>query len=444
MTTAHATIEHALNVAKKLGADKADAIYLDTTNLSVSCRKGKQEQVERSESSGLGLRVWVGDASAIASTADCTPASIEQLAQQALSMARVATQDPYCVIADRAQLITTAPDLQLYDGYEPNAHALFESAQACEAHALATTGITNSEGADAAYGHYAVTLGTSAGCLVQYQASMHSLSVSVLAGEGSFMERDYEYSAARHYSELDSAEFIGKEAARKALARLNPTKKSTQQVPVVFDPRVGRSLLGAFISGINGASIARGTSFLKNHLHQQVFHPSVAIMDDATRLKGLGSKPFDGEGLATKQLMLVENGVLQSWLLDLRSSKQLGMHSTAHASRGMASPPSPSATNSYMRAGTLSVKDLIADIKQGFYVTETFGMGVNTVTGDYSQGASGFWIENGEITYPVSEMTIAGKMLDMFAALTPANDLRFKYALNTPTLRIEGMTVAGS
>ncbi len=445
MTSSNAAIiEHVLTEAKKQGADKADCIFLNTMDVSVSCRKGKQEQLERSESSGIGLRVWVGDAPAMASTSDCSPASLMLLAERALSMARVATDDTYADLADSSCIIKNIPDLDLYDSNEPEVNLMFDRAKQCEAVALETKGITNSEGADASYGTYELIIATSAGCHAHYRASMQSLSVSVLAGKGAEMERDYDYSTARHFGDLLSPKDIGKGAAQKALARLHPRKKATTQIPVIFDPRVGRSLLGAFSSGINGTSIARGTSFLKDQMHKEIFNQNVCIVDDATRRRGLGSKPFDGEGLATAPLTLVENGVLQTWLLDTRSANQLGLKSTGHASRGMASPPSPSSTNLYMKAGKISVNDLIADIKEGFYVTEAFGMGVNTVTGDYSQGASGFWIENGEIVYPVSEMTIAGKMLDMFVHLIPANDLVFKYATNTPTLRVEGMTVAGS
>src|SRR6185437_6853757 len=299
-------------------------------------------------------------------------------------------------------------------------------------------------GGGASFSRSAVALATSEGFYGTYAGTSHSIGVAVLAGEGTAMERDYDQASARHKSDLKSAMDIGKSAGERAVRRLNPRKVKSQAVPIVYDPRVSGGLLGHFAGAISGASIARGVSFLKDMLGKAVFPASVNIVDDPHRMRGLRSKPFDGEGVANQRRNLIDHGVLSTWLLDCASAKQLGLSTTGHASRGTGGPPSPSATNLYMQAGTVSPDALIADIKEGFYVTELIGMGVNSVTGDYSRGAAGFWIENGAIAYPASEITIAGNMKDMFRNLTAANDLEFRYGTNAPTLRIEGMTVAGA
>ncbi|MGD0144235.1 MAG: metallopeptidase TldD-related protein, partial [Rhizomicrobium sp.] len=250
--------------------------------------------------------------------------------------------------------------------------------------------------------------------------------------------------SARHTADLDTAEEVGRRAGQRTIARLNPRKVKTQDVPVVYDPRVSAGLLGHFAGAISGASIARGVSFLKDRMGEEIFSPGITIIDDPHRLRGLRSKPFDGEGVRNKRTVLVERGVLQGWILDCASAKQLGLATTGHAARGTGGPPSPSTTNLYMEPGTIASDMIIDGIKQGFYVTELMGMGVNSVTGDYSRGASGFWIENGELAYPVSEVTVAGNLKDMFRHMTPANDLVFRYGTNAPTLLIEGMTVAGA
>jgi len=268
--------------------------------------------------------------------------------------------------------------------------------------------------------------------------------MTAIAGEGTGMERDYDHASARHECDLRGAAEIGRSAGEKAVKRLNPRKVKSQSVPVVFDPREATGLLGHFASAISGAAIARGVSFLKDKMGAQIFAPAISIIDDPLRPRGLRSKPFDGEGVATQKRPLIDKGVLTSWLLDCASARQLGLASTGHAARGTGGPPTPSATNLYMAPGTLSPEALIADIKQGFYVTELMGMGVNGVTGDYSRGAAGFWIENGRIAFPVSEVTIAGNLREMFLKLTPADDLEFRYGFNAPTCRIEGMTIAGA
>ncbi|MFN9355507.1 MAG: TldD/PmbA family protein, partial [Alphaproteobacteria bacterium] len=297
--------------------------------------------------------------------------------------------------------------------------------------------------ASAGWGRGAVALVTSGGFAGSYATTNISVSVSVIAGEGTGMERDYDFSSARHGGDLGDPSEVGRTAANLALKRLNARRVKSQSVPVVFDPRVSNSLLGHLAGAINGVSIARGTSFLKDKMGQRVFANGIRIVDDPHIVRGVRSKPFDGEGVANRPMNLVEDGVLKTWILDSASARQLKLTSTGHAARGTGGPPSPSTSNLYLVPGTLSPAALMADIAQGFYVTELIGMGVNGVTGDYSRGASGFWIENGQIAYPVNEVTIAGNLNAMFAAMTPANDLVFRYGTNAPTLRVEGMTIAG-
>jgi PmbA protein len=433
-----------LKKVKALGADAADAMLMESTDLTVSRRLGALEEMERSESAGLGLRVLVRQRQSTVSTSDLTPATLDELAERAVTIAKQAPPDEHLSLAENTMLASSWPALDLADTQEPSADWLYAQCEAMEEAALATPGITNSEGASAHYAQSRITLATSNGFSGSYAGSSYSLSVSVVAGEGLQMERDYDFSSTRHRADLDAPEQIGKQAAAHALARLNPRKVATCQVPVIFDPRVGRNLLSSFASAISGSSVARGTSFLKQAMGEAVFSPSIQIIDDPHLPRGLASKPFDGEGLQNARLALVENGVLKHWLLDLRSANQLKLASNGRAARGLSSAPSPSATNLYIAAGAQSPEALMADIESGFYVTETFGMGVNLITGDYSQGAAGFWIEKGKKAYPVSEITIAGRLQDMFKQMTPANDLAFRYRANAPTLRIERMTVAGS
>jgi PmbA protein len=437
-------IESLVSQAIQAGATAADAIFLSSTDVSTGCRFGKIEELERAESSCFGLRVLVGKRQAMVSSSDLAPESCEAAIERAVAIAKQTPEDPFISLAEPSLLATTIPDLQLEDSCEPSAEWLLEQCLATEEAARAVQGISNSEGASASFARHRVILVTSGGFAQEYSQTSLSLSVSVLAGEGTAMERDHDYALVRFQKDLPAPESLGQSAAAKALARLNPKRVQTCAVPVVFDPRVGRGLLGSFASAISGAAIARGTSFLKDSLHQAVFAPSVRIMDNPLVRGGLASKPFDGEGVAGKELALVENGILQHWLLDCRSAAQLGMVTNGRASRSVASAPSPSASNLWIENGNLSVEALIGEIEQGLYVTETSGMGINLLTGDYSQGAAGFWIEKGKKTFPVSEITIAGRLQDMFAQLTPANDLAFKYRVNTPTLRVDKMTVAGN
>ncbi|MEO0391892.1 MAG: metallopeptidase TldD-related protein [Pseudomonadota bacterium] len=430
--------------ARKHGADAADAVLFDQTSLTVGQRLGKPETIERSESQDVGLRVFVGQQVAVVSTGDRNPDAIEKLVEQAVAMAHAVPADPYAGIADKDQLATELPNIDSLDTSEPSTDSLIDAANAAEAAARAVPGVTNSEGAEAGYSRTRVTLATSNGFSGSYGISNHSLAVSVLAGEGNGMERDYGYSSKVYHSDLESPEAIGQEAGNRAVKRLNPRKVPTGKYPIIMEPRISRTMLGHLIGAITGPAIARGVSFLKDQLFEQILPAGTLVVDDPFIKRGLRSKPFDGEGLAPMRRNIIENGTLTTWLLDLRSARQLDLTSTGHAARGTAGNPSPAPTNIMLAAGHKTPEEMIKEIGTGLYVTEVMGPGVNTVTGDYSRGASGYWIENGEITYPVSEITIASNLRDMFKSLTPADDLERKYGVDAPTVQIDGMTIAGS
>lgn len=436
-------LQSLIGKAEALGADAADAVFARSASLSLSQRLGNPEDLMRSEDNDLGLRVFVGKRQAVVSSSDMSDSALDELAERAVAMARNVPEDAFCGLADPDQLATELADIDDFDPTEPTAEDLIALAARTEDAARAVPGVTNSEGASASWSSSEIALVTSTGFAQTRRASRHSIGVSVLAGSGTAMERDYDYDTKVYAGDLADAEAIGRSAGEKTVRRLNPQKVKTQQVPVIFDPRVANTIPGHMSSAINGASVARGTTFLKDAMGTQIFAAGVTIVDDPHRRRGLRSKPFDGEGVATRRLNVVEDGRLTTWILDCRSARQLKLTTTGHASRGTSSPPSPSASNLYMAAGTVSPEDLIGGVKQGLYVTELIGMGVSGVTGDYSRGCSGFWIEDGELTFPVSELTIAGNLKDMFKAVTPADDLEFKYGTNAPTLRIDGMTVAG-
>jgi PmbA protein len=433
-----------LDLAKRAGAESADAVLLESASLGVSCRLGEMEDLERSEGRDVGLRVLIGRKQAIVSGSDVAPVALELLAQRAVDMARYAPEDPFAGLADPALLARSWPDdLDMIDPTEPSAEQLIEQARATEDAARAVAGITNSEGASASWSRGRIALATSHGFAGTYENTSFALGVSVLAGEGTAMERDYEYDSARHHSDLADPAEIGRKAAERTVRRLGARSVKPTRVPVVYDPRVAGGLLGHLSGAISGSAVARGTSFLKDHLGKALFRPGINIIDDPLRPRGQRSKPFDGEGVATSRRAVIEGGVLTTWLMDSSAARQLGLASTGHATRGTGLP-APGPSNFYMEPGETSVKDLIGAIDDGFYVTEMIGMGVNGVTGDYSRGASGFWIEKGELAYPVAGLTIAGNLKDMYRELTPADDLVFKYGINAPTLRLDGMTIAGS
>ena len=429
--------------ARRLGADAADAVMLRGSALDASCRLGEAEEVVRSEVRSLGLRVFVGKRQAIVSTTDYSQGALGPLAERVMAMARTVPEDPYAGLADPALLARDWPALDLVDAAEPDAESLMSCALEAEDAARAVTGVTNSEGASAGWRRREVTLVTSDGFAGCSESGSHSVSAAVLAGEGTAMERDYWWSTAVHEADLDDAASVGRRAGERAVRRLGARKAQSGQVPVVYDPRIAGGLLTHLTGAISGPSIARGTSFLKDALETQVFAPGTTVVDDPLRERGLRSLPFDGEGVTTERRAIVADGVLKTWLLDSRSARQLGLASTGHAVRGTGGPPSPACTNLWLEPGPESADALIGAVTSGLYVTELIGMGVNQVTGDYSRGAAGFWIEGGEIAYPVSEVTVAGNLRDMFRHLTPAGDLAFRYGVDSPTVRIDGMTVAG-
>jgi PmbA protein len=432
-----------VEAARRAGADAADAVAVRGVSQGVEVRDGRVEESERSEGDDVGLRVLVGRRQAVVSTNDISTDGVAKLAERAVAMARVAPDDQYAGLADPSLLAHEFPDLDMLDPVTPSVAELERRASEAEAAALAVKGVTKSGGASASAGIGGMVLVTSTGFHGSYLRSSHGISMTAIAGDGTAMERDYDYTSAQHASDLASPESVGRKAGERAVARFGPRKVETCKVPVVYDPRVSNSLVGHLVGAANGASIARKTSFLKDRLGQQLFNKNIRIIDDPLRVRGLRSQPFDAEGVAVKKLAIIDQGVLTSWLLDSSTARELGLVTTGHAHRGVSSSPSPGSYNLHLEAGEPTPTELISDIKQGFYVTDLIGSGVNGVTGDYSRGASGFWIDNGEITYAVSEVTIAGHLIEMFKSLTPANDLEFRYGVNAPTLRIEGLTVGG-
>jgi PmbA protein len=435
--------ERLVTAARRAGADQADAVAVRSVSLAVEVRDGAVEESQRSEGDDLGLRVIVGRRQAVVSTNDLKGNGFDALAERAVAMARAAPDDRFVGLAADAQLAHDFPALDLIDPDMPDVSVLETRAREAEAAGLAVAGVSKSGGASASAGIGGMVLVTSHGFHGATLASHHGISMTAIAGDGTGMERDYDYSSTLHASDLEAAQTIGRRAGERAVKRLNPRKVATRRVPIVFDSRISGSLVGHLASAANGASVARKTSFLRDKLGEKIFASGIEIIDDPLRPRGLRSRPFDAEGVAGIKRKLVENGVLKTWILDCATARELDMETTGHAQRGVSSTPSPGASNLHLVAGKKSRNQLIGEIADGFFITDMIGMGVNLVTGDYSRGASGFWIENGELTYPVSEVTIAGHLSEMFASLEPANDLVFRYGVNAPTLRLEGMTVAG-
>jgi PmbA protein len=432
-----------VEAARRAGADAADAVAVRGISQSVEVREGSVEESERSEGDDIGLRVFVGRRQAVVSTNDLSGEGFNNLAERAVAMARVAPEDRFAGLAEPELLARDIPDLDLLDPELPTVEQLEQMARTAESAGLTVKGVSKSGGASASAGIGGMVLVTSSGFRGSYLGSNHNIAMQAIAGEGTAMERDYDYSSALHSADLESAEAIGRSAGERAVKRLNPRKVSTRRVPVVFDPRVAGSLLGHLAAAANGAAIARKTSFLQDKLGEQLFSSGINVIDDPLRVRGLRSHPFDGEGIAGTRRAIVADGRLTTWFLDCATARELGLRTTGHAQRGVSSTPSPGASNLHLEPGTTTRDALIADIAEGLYVTDLIGMGANIVTGDYSRGAAGFWIENGELTYPVSEVTIAGQLLEIFRRLTPANDLVFRYGVNAPTIRVEGLVVAG-
>ncbi len=435
--------------ARKAGADDADCVMVKGVSMSAAQRLGEPERIERSEGADIGLRILKGKRQAVVSSTDFSPQALSELIERGLAMAENVPEDPYCGLADRRDLADPEnlakllAQTDICDMEEPTPETLSERARTIEDAARAVKGVNNSEGAEASWGMTDVAMAASNGFSGAYSRSSHGIIVEVLAGEGTEMERDYEYLSTIYATDLGDIAALGRNAGERAVKRLHPRKVSTTRVPIIFDPRVSNSIVGHLATAINGSAIARKTSFLKESMGKKIFSKDITIVDDPFRRRGLGSKPVDGEGIAPQQRNIIDNGVLTSWFLDLNTARQLNLKSTGHAARGTGAPPSPRPTNLYLEPGTVSPAEMIADIDSGLYVTEVMGTSISINTGDYSRGAGGFWIENGEIAYPVSEITIASNLSDMFSNLTAADDLNFRFGTNAPTLRIDGMTVAG-
>lgn len=433
-----------IDLARKAGADAADAIYSDSSSEAVQVRLGKLEDIERSESEHLDLRVFVGSRSASIGSSDLSDTALAELAARAVDMARAAPEDRYAGLAPDELLHHAAlADLDLADQSEPSPESLRDRALAAEDAARAIAGVTNSEGGSASTGRRVMALVTSHGFAGAYGGTSHSLSAVVIAGEGDRMQRDYGWRTARHAADLPSPEEIGRQAGERTVARLDPARVKSGPLPVVFDPRVGGSLLGHLAGAISGNAIARRASFLLDRDGAQLFPAGITIVDDPLRPRGLSSRPFDGEGLPVARRELVSQGRLTGWLMDSAAARQLGGQPTGHAVRGAGGSPGVGTSNLHLEPGAVTPAELMADIADGIYVTELIGQGVNPVTGDYSRGASGFRIVNGRIAGPVAEFTVAGNLIDMFAAMTAANDLEWYRTVNVPTIRIDGMTIAG-
>lgn len=429
-----------VDAAKKAGADAADAVVIRSRSRGVSVRLGKVESTESSESDDMSLRVFVGQR--VASVSATTASDPGGLAERAIAMARASPEDAFAGLADPDKLARQLADLDLVDPTEVSPDRLRDDALAAEEAALAVPGVTNSSGAAASAGSGGLVLATSHGFVGQYAATRFSRSVSVIAGEGTGMERDYDFSSRLHFVDLETPEKIGRTAGERAARRLGARKVPTGRYPVIYDPRVARGIAGHIAGAINGASVARKTSFLRDRMGKQIASAAVTITDDPTRIRGQASRPFDGEGVAGASLVPVRSGVLEAWLLSSSVARELGLETNGRGARASSSV-NPSSTNFAIEPGETDRDDLIGGIKAGLYVTEVFGQGVNMITGEYSRGAAGFWIENGRVTYPVSEITVAGNLKDMFLNMTPASDLDRNYGTSAPTLLIEGMTIAG-
>lgn len=430
--------------ARKAGADAADAVFGASSSEGIQVRLGNLEDVERSESEHISLRVFLGRRSASIGSSDLSPQALDELAARALAMAGAAPEDAFAGLAPE-DLLTRGPwpELDLSDPAEPSPHDLRAAALEAEDAARAIAGVTNSDGATASAGSGVFALATSHGFAGAYGSTSHSLSVSIVAGEGAAKQRDYAWRSSHHRADLPLPAEIGALAGRRAVARLNPGRMASGPMPVVFDPRVGGSLIGHLTGAISGSAIARRSSFLLDKLEDQIFAPGTVLVEEPHTPRGLRSRPFDGEGLPTRARNLVEDGRLTGWLLDSASARQLGLAPTGHAARGGGGAPGVSVGNLHLQPGAATPAELMADIEDGVYITELIGSGVNGVTGDYSRGASGFRIVKGEIAGPIAEFTVAGNLLAMFAGLTVANDLEWHRAINVPTLRIDGMTIAG-
>ena len=430
--------------ALRAGADAAEAVGAERRSLSIGVRNGALEEVEREESRDLGLRVFVGRRQASVSGSDISAEARGKLIARAVAMARLAPEDPYAGLADPAHLARgPLSDLDLYDPTEPSAVALEDRARLAEAAARAVPKVTNSDGGSGSWSSSQWTMVTSAGFTGVHRASGFAIGASAIAGDADGMETGYDGRSVRWEADLPSPESLGAEAGRRAASRLGARKIASTTAAVIFENRLAGSLMSPLIGAISGPSIARGTSFLKDKLGQQLFAKGIVIRDDPHRLRGLGSSPFDDEGVANQPRNLIDDGVLTTWLLNSSSARQLGLTTTGHASRGLAGPPGVSTSNLTFHPGDRDQAGLMADARNGLLVTSMFGPSLNGNTGDWSVGCSGFWFEDGQIAYPVNEITVAGNLLDIFARVVPGSDLEFRGSSNAPSLLVDGLAIAG-
>ena len=447
MTSLSQLTDTLLSAATKAGAESADAIATDGRSVSIEVREGALEHAERAEGIEIGLRVMIGKKQACVSASDASDATIAQMAERAVAMAEIAPEDPHIGLADPDQLAKnwdlTALDL-VEDAPEPSPAHMQATAVEAEAAAMDVKGISQIQSAATSYSRNRIHMAASNGFSGGYERSSHALYCVAISGEGLEMERDHFGEARIYQADLPRPEFVGQEAARRAIARAGARKPKTGAYPVLYDERVATSLIGHLLQAASGASVARGSSWLRERLGEPVLPDNLSLVENPHRARVSGSKPFDAEGLPTKQRNIVENGLLQGWTLDLSSARQLGMNSTASAARGTSSPPSPSITNVALTQGKVSQDNLLKDMGTGLLVTSMIGSTISATTGDYSRGASGFWVENGEITYPVNECTIAGNLHDMLRSIRPANDARTHLSRVVPSLLVEGMTLAGA
>jgi PmbA protein len=446
------SLENARRIAESLveravaaGATAADALYAADRSASVQVRFGDLEHVSRSEGEEIGLRLFTGKRSATVASSDLSDEALGMLVERGLAMAKEAPEDSFAGLAP-AELLESGepPFLDADDARDSDAADLRARALEAESAALAVAGVTNSSGAGASASASTIALATSGGFSGAYRSSGHGCSASVVAGEGGSMQRDHAWHSARHLEDLERAEEIGRRAGERAVARLNPQRPKPGTYPVIFDPRVSATLLGHFTGAITGSAIARKTSFLRDRLGDQIFAPGVTIVDDPLRLRGLRSRPFDAEGVRVARVELVSNGILNSWIADSAAARQLGIQPTGHASRGVGGSPGAAPSNLTIEPGSRSRAELLASVEEAVLVIELIGMGVNGVTGDYSRGAAGFMVRNGEIAEPVAEITVAGNLIDMFATLEPASDLELRRGIDAPTLLVPEMVVASA
>jgi PmbA protein len=441
---AQSILSSLLDDARRAGAEAADALIYNAVSSGVSWRLGNLEDVERSEGRDLGLRILVGKRQASVSTTDISKASLKELVVRCAAMAKAAPEDPYCGLAPQERLAKAPfPDLDLGDFEEPSTETLKARARDCEKAALDIDGIVNSSGASASYGEGRKWFATTGGFYGANGGARHTISVSVLAQDANGMERDYDYDAKTHFADMRGPEAIGRRAGERAVARLAPRKLKSQTAPVIFEERLSESLLGHLAGAINGAAIARGVSFLKEKRGERIFPKGVNVIDDPFIKRGQASRPFDGEGVAGLKLKIIDDGVLTDWLMNSAHARQLGLETNGRATRGVSGAPGAGSTNFYLEAGAKTLAGLMAEADDGLLLTDMFGPQVNSNTGDYSVGCSGFWFEKGVVAYPVNEITIAGNVLAMYAAIVPADDLEFVGAMNAPSVLAGEMTIAG-